>query len=207
MDNEPEPFWAGAGEEEAIAEWKKKVSFDEKGWGRISASGRLNGSSGAWVEANVLRPLGVTRNEACITDCLNTYRASTGVEKRIGDTYLPFAARLHIPEAALEPHPSENEIVVEALKGHRERLRAELVATTPDVVVTLGNAALRVFRELIPSTSSSAPSKLSPRTDLYGAAHSIRINGKAAVWFPLAHPAAPKSYQATHERWVAKRVG
>ncbi len=73
---------------------------------------------------------------------LDTYRISDGVAKRLADTYLPFAESVKAPPASLADHPSEDDIVREALDHHRQRLVAELEAAHPESMVTLGNAAL-----------------------------------------------------------------
>jgi len=107
-------------------------------WGTVAPVGRLNGSSGAWVAERVLAPLNVKRTDAWITDCLDTYRASVGAADRLRDTYRPFAAGAGLPLDEILPHPSENEIVEQALRHDRERLVAELKAAQPKMVVTLG---------------------------------------------------------------------
>ncbi|MFN7143902.1 MAG: hypothetical protein ACK4YP_09015, partial [Myxococcota bacterium] len=121
VDNEPTPFWDGADQEARVARWKVDVSWDPA-WGEVAPVGTLNGPSGAWVGERVLRPLGVARSGAWITDCLDTYRASTGAEARLADTYRPFAATVGLPMDALGTHPSEGDIVTEALRDHRARL-------------------------------------------------------------------------------------
>jgi uracil-DNA glycosylase len=152
----------------------------------------------------VLTPLGAARSDAWITDCLDTYRGSEGGAKRIVDTYAPFAKGTGLPPATFLPHPSENDIVREALRDHRDRLVAELEAARADIIVTLGNAALRVLRELVALAASEATgSRLRPDPEHYGKARTVRIGGRSSRWIPLAHPAAPSSFQRAHERWMS----
>jgi len=87
VDNEPEPFWTGQDEAARIEAWKERVGFDQAKWGAVAPAGRLNGSSGDWVEQQVLDPLGALRSNTWITDCLDTYRCSDGLASRIDDTY------------------------------------------------------------------------------------------------------------------------
>ncbi|WP_153825170.1 hypothetical protein [Polyangium spumosum] len=204
--NEPEPFWAGADEGVHIERWKASVGFSPA-WGRIGRCGNLNGSSGVWVERQVLAPLGAARGAAWITDCLDTYRGSTGGARRIENTYAPFAVANGLLRATFLPHPSENDIVREALRDHRDRLLAELRTARAEVIVTLGNAALRVFRELVPLATSEDPgSRLRPDPGHYGNARAVRIGNMSAQWIPLAHPAAPLIFQRAHGRWMAARA-
>jgi hypothetical protein len=146
VDNEPVPFWNGDKEKQHIAQWKTAVGFKEGEWGEVAGVGNLNGSSGQWVDDNVLVPLRASRKDACITDCVDTYFASTDGARRIADTYAPFAMQVGLPAARLDPHPSEVAIATQSSRHHNDRLRRELSDAEPDIVVTLGNAALRVFR-------------------------------------------------------------
>ena len=203
VDNEPTPFWTGEDQAIRVERWKEQVGWDGR-WGECSPVGGLNGPSGAWVARRVLRPLGAGRDDAWITDCLDTYRVSTGAEARILDTYRPFAGAYGLPADLLGRHPSESEIVVEALRDHRARLLRELEEARPSLLVTLGNAALRVVVGLGAVADGSAPKCLT--TDGYGRARRIRLGQREVEWLPLAHPAAPQMYQEAHAQWCASSV-
>jgi hypothetical protein len=205
VDNEPEPFWTGADQAERIERWKAAIGFDDA-WGTIAPCGSLNGPSGAWVETKILAPLGARRPDAWITDCLDTYRASVGGAARILDTYAPFAEQNGLPAANVEPHPGESDIVKAALVHHRERLLHEQEVAQPEIVVTLGNAALRVLRELAVVEAKDDPGKaLRPDAATYGRPRPVRLGSRTAEWVPLAHPAAPAAYQQAHAGWVEER--
>src|SRR4051794_29744376 len=69
VDNEPIPFWDGEDAETRFEEWRQAVGWQEE-WGTVSVAARgSNGPSGKWVDEHILRPLGVTRGDACISDC------------------------------------------------------------------------------------------------------------------------------------------
>jgi uracil-DNA glycosylase len=199
VDNEPEPFWTGSDEAERIERWLESVAFRAE-WGCVRPCGGLNGPSGDWVQANVLDALGVARDEAWITDCLDTYFESQAAARRLeSDRVASVVRELSIPPRRHATHPSESQIVRFALQGHRDRLRAELDLARPECVVTLGNAALRVFGELV-EVGGGAMKKLS--VDGFGSPVTARLDGRAVRWLPLAHPAAPAIYQAAHRQWV-----
>jgi hypothetical protein len=203
VDNEPQPFWDGKDEKTRILNWQEEVNFREK-WGRIEPCGNLNGSSGTWLGKNVLTVLRVDNSESWITDCLNTYHESKNAAERLDSSSIVNAINaLGIPKQVHQPHPSENEIVKLALQNHKDRLVAELFTANPTIVVTLGNAALRVFQKISESTELLSR-KLSPDNS-YGDEININVGGKTMVWIPLAHPAAPPDYQSAHLRWVEKR--
>lgn len=201
VDVEPHAFWNGADQVERVEAWKRTVGW-RADWGEAEAAGELNGSSGAWVDEHILRALGVSRDAAWITDCLHWYCASKGGARRIADTYAPFAIEHGLPEAVLPAHPSEAAIVRGAASEHA-RLREELRAAAPERVVTLGNAALRVLRELV---DGELPKKLSADRG-YGDSIVVRFEGRELEVTPLAHPAAPNSYQDAHAGWANNRAG
>jgi hypothetical protein len=203
VDDEPTPFWDGADEGERVAAWTQRIGFTEA-WGSVRPVGALNGSSGVWVRDMVLAALGAIYADAWASDCLDTYRASTGATRRLDDTYAPFARNVGLLEAQIGAHPSEDAIVDEALRLHRARLSAELSACGPALVVTLGNAALRVARELVDG-GSEVPAKLS--VHVYGARYGIGVAGRQAQLLPLAHPASPRPYQVAHQRWSSEEAG
>ncbi len=199
VDNEPEPFWTGSDESDLIERWLENVSFSGE-WGRVEPCEELNGSSGDWVQANVLDALKVARDEAWITDCLDTYFESDAAAQRLdSDAIASLVRNLAIPARCHAPHPSESEIVRFAKGGHRDRLLAELEVARPECVVTLGNAALRVFRDRA-GLADATIRKLS--ADGYGAPVPAEVRGRRVRWLPLAHPAAPAIYQTAHKQWV-----
>lgn len=200
VDNEPEPFWTGADEVYRVGQWMSQVGWSDA-WGAVAPVSQLNGPSGLWVEERVLGPLGVDRPDAWITDCLNTYRASVKMRAAVEGVYAPFARAHALPPAELAPHPSEAQIVREGIDENLLRLRRELTLAAPDVIVTLGNAALRVLRKLL--GDAAAPTKLSVGD--YGTELSANLDGHGMSWLPLAHPAAPQPYKVAHETWMAGR--
>ncbi len=199
IDNEPEPFWTGKGEQELIEEWKRAVGFQDK-WGSVFPCGGSNGPSGLWVEKKILVPLGLPRSKAWITDCLDTYFESKAAADRLNAPELVNLIKQYgIPDRQHRHHPSESDIVSEAKQHHLERLRNELTIASPELIVTLGNAALRVMNILIDGYSDKI-SKLSAKEE-YGRKFQVQVCGQNAEWLPLAHPAAPKIYQDAHDIW------
>lgn len=199
VDNEPEPFWTGADERERIEDWLGRVSFHDD-WGRVEPCGKLNGPSGHWVQERVLDALGVRRDDAWITDCLDTYYESTAAAQRLDSGAIAHLVKLLcIPARCHEPHPSEADIVRLAKANHRRRLLTELDTARPERVVTLGNAALRVFADLVDSSDASI-GKLD--VDGYGDPVTATLGGRKLEWLPLAHPAAPQVYRDAHNAWL-----
>jgi hypothetical protein len=122
------------------------------------------------------------------------------VVKALAERFAPFAAAVGIAPPELAAHPNERAIVQGALADHRGRLESALTSARPEVVITLGNAALRVLRELV-TAPAGAPRKLSADEATYGRPISIRIGDRPATWYPLAHPGSPKTYRHAQESW------
>ncbi len=79
---------------------------------------------------------------------------------------------------------------------------SNICVAQPKVIITLGNAALKVLANLI-RPDKKIPGKLSPSSELYGTTFEIiGPSGKQITFLPLAHPAAPKIYQIAHDSWV-----
>ena len=200
VDNEPEIFWNGNREFEYVDDWMIYTRYEPK-WGTVALAKELNGSSGRWVNEQVIDVFRVTRKDVWLSDCLDRYRCSDRLKNRIDDTYSKLPKKLGLPKASLLPHPSEDEIVKEAIQKHRTRLLDEIANARPDKIITLGNAALRVLSQIV-DTNSDVPRKLVANVNLYGKSIMVHTaSGHVAQWYPLAHPAAPKIYQAAHSMW------
>jgi hypothetical protein len=209
VDNEPEVFWNGEGAKSMLFVWKDAVGFRDGAWGAVNhAPSSNNGPSGKWVEEHVLRPFNVARGDCCMTDCINTARRNKGQSKRIRETYEPAVAKLGLPAVVMEAAPvGEATVVREVKRSQLCRLSAELDAARPEVVITLGNAALRVLRLLVEIDSGDPGPAL--REESYGREAIVRHSGGRARWLPLVHPRpgerTPK-WREIHSRWESRLV-
>jgi uracil-DNA glycosylase len=197
VDNEPTVFWDGGDAEDRVEAWRDQ--YFDPAWGEVSTA-RLNGPSGSWLRSNILEPLtDAGAANQFVTDCLTTYRLSTGAATRLDDTYEALATKSSdLPSADLQPHPSESQIVREALETQAERLRYQIEAARPHVIVTLGNAAARVVASL---AGAAGPGKLVE--DGYGRPSTVSISGVELSWIALVHPATPAVWQERHQAWLA----
>ena len=163
-----------------------------------------NGPSGQWLRDKILVPLGYRRTECWITDCLDTARLNPGQRRRITETYLQIDGHLGLPTPNMESTPTgDGGIVREAREGHLERLSRELDTARPELIVTLGNAALRVLRLLVEMDSGDPGPALAEAS--YGAEVQARLGARRVRWLPLVHPRSgeriPK-WRQIHLRWV-----
>jgi hypothetical protein len=203
VDNEPAAFWAAEDEREQIDAWKTAVHFRVGEWGEVETS-ETNGKTGRWVDEHVLAPLGITREEACLSYCVDTYSFSdSGVAFGVEDRYQPFARQAGLPEARLAPRPSGGAFVELAVTTHRERLRKELSVVVPELVVTLGGGPRRVLRAVADVREGG---RLRPDAS-YGVELPLTVRGRKTRWLALCEPNPSAEYTEAHARWRQQRSG
>lgn len=230
VDVEPTVFWDGDGADfsQRVEQWKEATGFvagdDPGGHGTISAkSPPSNGSSGQKVAERYLTPLGVDSSVAAFTDVYPYYfvKHETPAKREQGDAiaaeYDAIAGQLGFPPSSLPKRPSAESLVKRASTECADRIRSDLEEADADLVVSLGNEALKTLA-LLPSLSPEAPAdSLQDLYDerRYGGRGKLRINGRVADWLPLAHPgllrlaagattsttAGGRDWNEAHRRW------
>ncbi len=197
VDDEPEPFLEGEDQGSRIKEWSKSLPWNPA-WGKFSSPGELNGSSGRWLAEQVLTPLGIPRTQTWITDCIDIYHESKGAAKHLNEPlFRDLLVQLRIKDRNLPSHPSEDQIVGNA---QLDRLRTELASCLSRLIITLGNAALRVLVNFI---EGSAPIRKLAADSSYGQRFVVRIAGSSSIeLLPLAHPGARGDYPLAHANWL-----
>jgi uracil-DNA glycosylase len=202
VDNEPAALWNGADEKAEIEAWKKVVGFRVGEWGEVETAGEMNGKAGRWLDAEVLAPLGVTREEACLSYCVDTYFADSTAGLAVRERYQPVAGEVALPQAQLPPRPRDGGLVALAVEAHRERLLHELSVVVPELVITLGNVALRVLRAITEAKGGLA--KLHPDAR-YGVEQPLVLGKRQVVWLPLTLHETPPLFAEAHALWRQNR--
>jgi hypothetical protein len=138
-----------------------------------------------------------------MSDCLNLYHMSAGIRVRLDTDVGDALENLGRAGCGLLSHPSENQIVSGALAAHT-RIASELEEAKPQVLITLGNAALRVLGAVVGRTEMQ---NLRHENAYYGKPIHVNFAGHACVWYPLCHPGQRAArYLLAHDGW-AKGVG
>lgn len=101
------------------------------------------------------------------------------------------------PVTGLGRHPSESQIVTEALDDHQVRIAQQIAAAKPSRLITLGDAAARVIAAM-----SDRPGTGKISTAPYGLPRQIHIANMDVTWFALIHPAARGTWQQAHNDWL-----
>lgn len=225
VDVEPTVFWNGNPSvfPEMLAAWKAATRFvegDEPGaHGWISdVSPPANGSSGTKVEERYLSPLGIEADAAAFTDVYPVFvikSASRGRDGRreqgdaIRDEYDAIAGDLGTSRSSLPSRPTAKRLVNDAVQLFRARVLHDLEAADAPRVISLGDEALQVLRQ-IPELMPTAPAVTI--TDLYGASlygrpGELTINKRRVEWLALAHPGLLKGEPGPVDLDPQKRTG
>jgi len=216
VDVEPSVFWPGAPKVDRgtlLQEWQHRAeAVCGPLWGRFGWCGS-NGSSGAQLDRlGYFTGSGVPRERTAFTDALPVFTIKRG--RRAGhreqgdalDDYNLLARAHDLPLASLPPRPDPAELPVLAAAQFGDRLRGELLAIAPRLVITLGQEA---WDTLVAVADTEAPAwglSNARAEGRYGARGAVTISGWSAEWLPLAHPgllAKSAPWQSAHQLWAA----
>ena len=210
VDVEPVVFWDGRqpNPTDLFDEWVRSVGFTDE-FGRAAASGS-NGPSGAGLIERYLTPLNLTVDKVSFTDVVPTFFTKGGAGSQgeaIAKRFAPIATQLGMHAGSLPARPSPTSLVRLAVDTQRDRLRIELSDAGAPLVITLGQEAADVIRQVV-DHSAGAQTKLA--AEGYGQSGEITIGGYRANWIPLAHPGVirPKegTWSRTHEDWKSRQT-
>lgn len=216
VDVEPSVFWPGEPQVDRtrlLQEWQHRA---EEVCGPLP--GRFgwcgsNGSSGALLDRLwYFAGSGVPRERTAFTDALPVFTVKRG--RRAGhreqgdalDDYNLLARAHDLPLASLPPRPDPAELPVLAADQFGERLRGELLAVAPRLVVTLGQEAWDTLLAVADTEAPALGLSQARSEGRYGARGAVAVGGWSAAWLPLAHPgllgkSAP--WQTAHQLWAA----
>lgn len=230
VDVEPTVFWDGSAEDfgARLTRWKAAVGFVDGEHGVVSStSPSTNGSSGAKVAEQYLRPLGLDAARVTFTDIfpvfLVKYSGPNATRRQQGDAirleYDALAARMAMPRSSLPSRYPSTRLPDLAASMFGDRLVADLAMASPELVVTLGEEVWVTLLRL-PELAALPPrphfSDL--RGDAYGSTGSLNVNGRRIPWLPLVHPGLLKGgresgvdtavaglgWPSLHHRWASR---
>lgn len=175
--SEPEIFWRGDDAHSVI----ERIPIPP-GAGRLrAASERLNGLSGVALDSMFLEPLGFTRGDAWLCDLLPESRCNPKQRAAIEREYDSRRDALGLPDYDFPPVPA-----ILATEERRLAIQQEIIAASPDVLVTLGDQPLKWFTS--PYGSHTTLGAYGETIETYGRLHDLVIAGRALKLLPLVHP-------------------
>ena len=202
--SEPRIFWDGDPDEA-----KRIIDSIQipKALGTLEPAGRqLNGPSAKVLDENILAPLGFTREDAWLCDCLPETRINASQAKVIRERYDPLIEDYGLNPVTIPKRPSAF-----CSKQRSMEITAELMASQADLLVLLGDIPIAQY---LKKAADVPYSTLGEYVELYGYGTPTEavINGKTIKVLPLAHPrqigalgAHSEKWHQMHRRWEESR--
>lgn len=191
--SEPRIFWDGNTDE-------AKAIIDAidmpKELGTLEPAGRqLNGPSAKVLDENILAPLGYTRAEAWLCDCLPETRLNPSQVKALRDKYNPLIEEYGLNPVTIPTRPSTF-----CDKARSAEITEEIMQSQAELLVLLGDIPIAQYLKKVADVPYST---LGEYVDLYGYGNptKITINGKQIHVLPLAHPRQIGALGAHSEKW------
>ncbi len=191
--SEPRIFWDGnIDEAKHIIE---KVNMPSE-LGVLEPAGKqLNGPSAKVLDENILAPLGYTRAEAWLCDCLPETRINSSQAKVIKDRYNPLIEKYGLNPVTIPTRPTAF-----CDKKRSEEITAELMESQAEILILVGDIPIAQYLKKVADVPYST---LGEYVDLYGygKATDVVICGKTIKVLPLAHPRQIGALGAHSEKW------
>lgn len=159
--------------------------------------------NGAMLAENLLRPLGLSREELYLLDMFPYYLASTGMDRRTGHSLwqtVQWFSRRRKVKHAVRPRPGPGDLLrwCREKPGYQERLRELLGSCAPGLVITLGPEPAALLRGCSVAEAERA---------FYGEPERCEGLGLPLFAVHLAHPAGLRQtgrWLADHEAWLER---
>ena len=203
--SEPRIFWDGDPEEakQIIA----GIAIPEE-LGTLEPAGRqLNGPSAKVLDQNILAPLGYTRADAWLCDCLPETRINASQAKVIRERYDPF-----IRQYGLNPVTIPNRPTAFCDRARSAEITAELMRSEAELLVLLGDIPIAQYLNRVAEVPYSSLGEYVDRYG-YGAVTQAVIGGRCVKVLPLAHPRQigalgthSEKWNLAHRAWEEKRA-
>jgi uracil-DNA glycosylase len=191
--SEPRIFWDGdVDEARAIIE---AVGMPRE-LGILEPAGKqLNGPSAKVLDENILAPLGFTRSEAWLCDCLPETRLNPSQVKALREKYEPLIEEHHLNPVTIPKRPN-----VFCDQARSAEITEELIQSEADLLVLLGDIPIAQYLKKVADVPYST---LGEYVELYGYGNPTpaTIAGKTIRVLPLAHPRQIGALGAHSEKW------
>ena len=191
--SEPYIFWDG--KEEKAKEIIDKIAIPTE-LGYLEPAGKqLNGPSAKVLDVNILAPLGYTRADAWLCDCLPETRINSSQAKVIKERYNPL-----IEKYGLNPVTIPNRPTAFCDQKRAEEISSELMESQAELLILLGDIPIAQYLKKVADVPYST---LGEYVDLYGygTATEVVIGCKTIKVLPLAHPRQIGALGAHSEKW------
>ena len=191
--SEPRIFWDGNPKEaraiiDAIAMPKEL--------GVLEPAGRqLNGPSAKVLDENILAPLGYTRKDAWLCDCLPETRLNPSQVKALNEKYNPLIDQYGLNPVTIPRRPNSF-----CNQARSTEITEELLQSQAELLVLLGDIPIAQYLKKVTDVPYSSLGEYVERYG-YGTKTEITIQGRTIQVLPLAHPRQIGALGAHSEKW------
>lgn len=203
--SEPRIFWDG-NRGEAI-EIIRKIRIPQE-LGTLEPAGKhLNGPSAKVLDDHILAPLGYTREDAWLCDCLPETRINPSQAKVIAEKYNPLIEQYGLNQVTIPKRPN---VFCDA--GRAAEIVKEIQNSKAELLVLLGDIPISQFLNRVADVPYSTLKKY---TELYGYGNQTEavIARTSINVLPLAHPrqigalgAYSEAWNRVHRDWETQRA-
>lgn len=192
--SEPRIFWDGNPDEAKAIIDSVKIP---KELGILEPAGRqLNGPSAKVLDENILAPLGYTRKDAWLCDCLPETRINPSQARAIREKYNPLIEAYKLNPVTIPARPSAF-----CSKARSLEITQELMQSKAELLVLLGDIPIAQYLKNVTDVPYSTLGEYVERYG-YGNPMDATINGKKIRILPMAHPRQIGALGAHSEKWV-----
>lgn len=191
--SEPTIFWDGdKSEAQRIIE---SILLPDGAGTLEAASSQFNGPSAKVLDSDILAPLGYTRDDAWLCDCLPEARLNASQLKAIREKYEPIRREFSLPPVTVPARPTAF-----CDQQRREEITAEILESQAELLILLGDIPIAQY---LAEVSDVPYSSLGEYVALYkyGTKTSAEIGGKMLEVLPLAHPRQIGGLGKHNDKW------
>jgi uracil-DNA glycosylase len=199
--SEPYIFWRGENADAII-----QSIVVPSGLGKlVSADKQFNGPSGLALDELILKPLGLTRNDAWLCDLVPHSCVNPNQNKAIERAYLPIAKRYELSKPTVPTVPT-----ILTNETRRNAIWDEIQESGANILVLLGDKPVQWFLTYFDPRWKRLGDFIKDGQP-YGEFWNVEIKGKKMEVLPLAHPrqiaklgkSSPVWYDQ-HQIWIKK---
>lgn len=191
--SEPEIFWDG--NENEAREIISQIKIPSELGTLEPADGQLNGPSANVLDKNILKPLGYTREDAWLCDCLPETRLNTSQVNALKEKYIPLLKDYPLNPVTIPVRPS-----VFCNAERSREITDELMTSKAELLVLLGDIPIAQYLKRVADVPYST---LGEYVELYGygTPTEVFIDKRKINVLPLAHPRQIGGLGTHSEKW------
>lgn len=175
--SEPYIFWRG----EDASDFISRIEIPKDAGVLEAAEKRYNGPSGRSLDKHYLGPLGLTRNDVWLCDCIPHSCMNQKQSVALRRDYYPVSDNLGLPSTNWPSPPSQ------IARDRVKEIASELNESQAEIVITLGDSPLKWFAT--PELGSKRRlQSYGKNRDGYGKFHKVQFKERTLRLLPLAHP-------------------